>query len=345
MKEFNAVTRLLQDAVQAELVPGFVACAGIGDTVLYHDHGGHAQVQGELRAMQPNTLFDVASLTKVMVTVPALALLFAQRRLSPDTPVGHYFEQFSEGIKRKVNVGHLLAHTAGLIAPSPLLWQQASTRQAIVQAALNQPIFFEPGTMVNYSDVGYIILGEIVHRVTKTPLDVWAREQIFIPNGMDETDYLPARGDNIAATEVREQGVVIGVVHDKTAEAMNGVAGHAGLFSTASDVARYLMSWTGASQSVAHAWMDQMIVPRTQGTNGHRSWGWVLPGDSQDISGSGWPPTVASHTGFTGVSILFDRPSRTWACLLTNRIHFGRHVAIGPLRQAYHTALAKNFYG
>lgn len=345
MKEFDAVTRLLQGAVQTGLIPGFVACAGIGDDVLYFNHGGYAQVHGGARAMQPNTLFDVASLTKVMATLPAIILLFAQRRLSPDAPVSHYCDQFAEGIKKKVNVGHLLSHTAGLMTPKPHLWQQVSSKQAIVEAALSQPIYSEPGSTVHYSDVGYIILGEIIHRVTGIPLEVWTREQIFIPHGMYETGYLPTRAENIAATEVREQGVVVGVVHDRTAQVMDGVAGHAGLFSTASDIARYLMVWTGVSKFLARKWMDQMVVPRTTGTTGNRSWGWVLQGDSQDISGMGWPRSVASHTGFTGVSVLFDRPSRVWACLLTNRIHFGRHVAIGPLRQAYHTALAKTFYG
>ena len=341
MEDYDAVTVLLHDAVRSGLIPGFVACAGIGEDILYQSYGGYAQLLGETRRMQPNTMFDVASLTKVMATLPAFLLLMTKGCLSPDTPISHYFPQYAEGEKKRVRVGHLLSHTAGLVAPQPLLWQQFSCRSEIVDAALNQPIKNEPGAMVHYSDVGYIILGELIQQETGVPLDTWTREHIFIPCGMCNTGYNPTNIENIAATEGHGGNAMTGIVHDKTARSMGGVAGHAGLFSTGSDIAHYLMLWTGKPHLIHDVLLDQSIVPKYSRTNGNRGWGWALHGDRQDISGDGWPHTVASHTGFTGTSVLFDRPSRVWACLLTNRVLLGRTVNIGPLRRAYHTALGR----
>ncbi len=344
MREFQPVTGLLNEAVTTGLIPGFVAVAGVGQDVWYRCHGGQAQVYAGRRPMHEDTLFDVASLTKVMVTLPSALMLVERGYFSIDTPVAAYFPQYAYGAKRKVSIGHLLTHTAGLVVPKPPLWQQFAQRKEIVEAALAQPIGNEPGTVVQYSDVGFVILGELIEQVTGVSLDSWVEGQVFRPLEMYDTRYAPWGVTNVAATEVRDGRATVGLVHDKTAGAMQSVAGHAGLFSTGMDVAHYLMMWAGASKLIDNKLLDQAVLSKTLGTNGNRGWGWVLRGDSHDICGERWPPTAASHTGFTGTSVMFDRPSHTWACLLTNRVHYGRAVNITMLRRRFHTALGHAFF-
>ena len=344
MREFEPVTDLLNEAVTTGLIPGFVAVAGVGQDVWYRSHGGQAQVYAERRPMHEDTLFDVASLTKVMATLPSILMLIDRGSFSVDTPLSRYFSQYAHGAKCRVQIGHLLTHTAGLVTPKPFLWEQCTQRKELVEVALAQPLGNEPGTVVQYSDVGFIILGELIERETGTSLDAWVEGQIFRPLAMSDTRYAPWGARNVAATEVRDGCPTVGVVHDKTAEAMQAVAGHAGLFSTGMDVAHYLMMWAGASKLIDNRLLDEAVLSKTLGANGNRGWGWVLRGDSHDISGEGWPPTVASHTGFTGTSVVFDRPTHTWACLLTNRVHYGRAVNITRLRRRFHTALGFVFF-
>lgn len=344
MRAFEPVSDILNEAVTTGLIPGFVAVAGVGHDVRYLYYGGQAQVYAERRPMREDTLFDVASLTKVMATLPSALILIERGCFSVDTPLSTYFPQYAYGPKCRVCIGHLLTHTAGLKVSNPPLWERFSQRNEIVEAALAQSIENEPGTVVQYSDVGFIILGELIERVTGISLDTWVEGQVFRPLEMHDTRYAPWSVTNVAATEVRDGSPTVGVVHDKTARAMQGVAGHAGLFSTAMDVAHYLMMWAGASKLIDGRLLDQAVLPKTPETNGNRGWGWVLRGDSQDISGERWPSTVASHTGFTGTSIVFDRPSHTWACLLTNRVHYGRDVNIATLRRRFHTALGSAFF-
>ncbi|MHB1612415.1 MAG: serine hydrolase domain-containing protein [Sulfobacillus sp.] len=337
---FSAARDLLEDAVASDRIPGAVAICGRKSEILFQFHCGFAQVYPVARQMQHDTLFDVASLTKVMATLPALLILVERGQISLDTPLSDYFPAFAEVSKRAVRVKHLITHTSGLVAKKPFLWERFEGTDAIIAAALAEPLDTEPGARVAYSDYGYIIAGALVEQVSRRPLAEFLQDTVFGPLQMHDTTFNPTGAKNIAATEVERGVAKLGVVHDKTAAAMGGIAGHAGLFSSARDMARYLGMWVGGPGPLAQNTCEHAVGLQTPGLTGRRGWGWVLRGDSQDISGDLWPDTVASHTGFTGTSTIFDRPSGAWAVLLTNRVHFGRHIDIGSLRRQFHNAVA-----
>lgn len=344
MHAFRAAQELLEEAVASRLIPGVVGLCGRGPEVLFQFHEGFAQIDPSQRRMQEDTLFDLASLTKVLATLPALLILVQHGDLSLDTPLAQYFYPFRFGAKQKVQVRHLLTHTSGLVPRTPPLWQRCQGSEAIIAAATEEPLEAEPGTQVIYSDAGYIILGALIEQVSGSPLDEFTQRHVFRPLGMHHTTFTPQNTTNIAATEVESAITKVGVVHDKTAEVMGGVAGHAGLFAPADDVARYLGMWVGEPGPLAQDACHQAVLLKTLGLNGNRGWGWVLRGDSQDIGGDLWPESSASHTGFTGTSVIFDRPSGAWAVLLTNRIHFGRQTNISFLRRQFHNAVAEGLF-
>lgn len=337
---------LLAGAVADRLTPGAVAVAGVGPTQLMFAAVGQTSAEpGQGVPVTGETRFDMASLTKVMATLPAVLLLAAQGRIALEDPVARHVEEFASAPKSRVRVEHLLTHTSGLAAHREY-FRTLRGHDAIVRAVLEEPLEADPGTRVVYSDLGFIVLGEIVRRVAGERLDAFARRHIFDPLGMRHTTFLPdgAQGPPIAATE-RLPGAPrakVGVVHDDNAEAMGGVAGHAGLFSTARDVVRYVRMWLDRGPSVLSlADREASVRLRTAGLDGRRGLGWVLGGDAQFAAGPPWPPTAAGHTGYTGTSVVFDPGSGAWAVLLTNRVHFGRTVDVGPLRRRFHDLVAR----
>jgi CubicO group peptidase (beta-lactamase class C family) len=209
---------------------------------------------------------------------------------------------------------------------------------ALVKA---EPLAAVPGSQVVYSDLGFMLLGSLVEKIRGESLADFARREIFKPLNMNRTTFLPSEEDDCAATEMVGGLVKSGAVHDENAGGLGGVAGHAGLFAPVRDLARYMAMWTGPDKSpLGRLTREQSLVERTAGLGGHRSWGWVLRGDGFDVAGDLWPSTTAGHTGFTGTSLVFDRPSGYWAILLTNRVHFGRQTDIGELRRRFHNAVA-----
>lgn len=342
---FHVLRQVIHDGVQARLIPGAVAQVGRMNEVLWQYHEGEAQVVQHSRKMEVDTIFDLASLTKVVATLPAVLLLVEEGRLALDAPLSRYFPAFQSGMKSHVRIFHLLTHTAGLVSHQPF-YRLAQDREAIINMAAQEPLVFEPGTRVLYSDLGFMLLGSVVAQVTGEDLSTFCTSRIFKPLGMNHTRFIPAASDgNFAATEVIDNQVLAGVVHDENARAMGGIAGHAGLFAKASDLVPYLAMWTGRGGVLCEIVKERAIKCHTQGLGGNRGWGFVLRGDSYDIAGDLWPPTTASHTGFTGTSVVFDRRSGYWAVLLTNRVHFGRQVEIQDFRRRFHNAAAACLFG
>lgn len=337
---------LLEDAVRDGLVPGAVAAAGLGGEQTLSACAGQTSTEEGLGSpMAEDTLFDMASLTKVMVTLPAVLLLAAEGRIALGDPVARHLDEFATPLKASVRVEHLLTHTGGLRAHREY-FRTLRGHDAIVRTVLAEDLEAAPGTRVEYSDLGFILLGEIVRRVTGAKVDAFARERIFRPLQMPDTGYLPRDRDpaRIAATE-RLAGMrhaKVGVVHDDNAEAMGGVAGHAGLFSTVGDVRRYAEMWVDPGDMLLprHLRAD-CLRSRTDGLNGRRGLGWALRGDPHDVWGDAWPPGTVGHTGYTGTSLVFDPESSAWAILLTNRVHLGRAIDIGPLRHRFHSLVAR----
>jgi CubicO group peptidase (beta-lactamase class C family) len=367
------VGSLLDAAVLERAIPGAVAMVGRGpDTVATYVTGVADTTDG--RPMTAGTVFDLASLTKVVATTTAVLALVADGQLGLSAPVRDYLPV---AWPSAVNVRHLLTHTAGLPA-SVTFYQWCDTRAQLLRALYRTPLDASPGTRVVYSDVGFMALGQIVAVVAGEPLDVAVRRLVTGPLRMTSTAFNPSGpAARFAATEVDAAGpparhveatAWTGVVHDENARAMDGVAGHAGLFATASDLARFAGWWVshfvtpgvtpfvtpGVTPSddgpvpatLRHAAMTCQTegLPGQDGFPGLRGLGWVCRGDRYDILGDtagAWPATSVSHTGFTGTSLALDPVSGSWLVLLTNAVHFGRDAtAIRTLRRAVHAAAA-----
>ena len=348
---------LIDRAVADGTIPGAVLAAGVRTErpMLLHVAGDAQRDGARARPMTADTIFDLASLTKVTATLPCVLLLAAAGEIDLDDPARRFLPAFAGPGKDRVTVRQLLTHTAGL--PDHRKYYENLPDAAAVQAAvLAEPLTTAPGTEVRYSDLGFMVLGEIVQSASGSVLADLARLLVFDPLGMSDSTYLPpARlAGRIAATEPVAGAVRIGVVHDENAALLGGVAGHAGLFGSAADLARYAAAWVAADaeESPGALWLpsslrDEALRCQTDGLGGRRGLGWGLRNDRWDNMGDGWPDAGAGHTGFTGTSISLDRRSGLWAVLLTNAVHFGRgpeHSVVG-LRKDVHAAVAETLVG
>jgi len=307
---------------------------------------GWAETGERERKMSCSTVFDVASLTKVVVTLPIALHLLQEGDLELGTTVADVLFGFAgdgPAERRRVTVEQLLTHTSGL-PPYRDYWKLGLGPAELAARLVSEPLVALPGREVVYSDIGFYLVGRVCETVTGRRLDELACAWVTSPLGMAETSYGPRLGaEEVAATEPGPDGKAkVGVVHDETAAALGGVSGHAGLFSTAGDLALYLQAWLAPGDRwLARSWREQACVDRTAALGGHRGLGWVARGDAYDQLPENWPVTAVSHTGFTGTSLAFDPPSGRWVVLLTNDVHFGRNRGtIKLLRQAVHRALA-----
>ncbi|MCY0863927.1 MAG: serine hydrolase [Sulfobacillus sp.] len=334
--------RLLTDAIESREIPGAVAAIGVGPDVRWQYVGGYAVLEGRPPLpMQETTRFDLASLTKVMATLPAILELAGSGVVTLDDPVGLFLPGFQDGLWQDVTIKRLLTHTAGL-APTKPYFETTTGLEDFLNAIRISGLELAPGRQVVYSDLGYILLGAVVSRVTGRPFDEWVRESIWLPLGLTETRYGPIAPDLAAATEVIQGFPLQGTVHDENARALGGISGHAGVFAPLRDVIRYIQAWCDPDHPWLSGWIRQQSVScHTTGLGGRRGLGWVLRGDAYDVAGDFWPETTVSHTGFTGTSVVWDGPSRCWAVLLTNRVHLGRDRNIGRLRRRFHNVAAQ----
>jgi CubicO group peptidase (beta-lactamase class C family) len=341
---------IVSAAVRDGGVPGAVAAVGRGTVTLSSLAAGRADTTPvTARPMTAGTLFDLASLTKVVGTATAVLALAGGGQLGLDDPAARYLPGFTALHDQAVTIRHLLTHTSGL-PDTRKFYQYCSTRDELLRDLFATPCQAPPGTRVTYSDLGFLALGEIVAAVAGDPLDTAVRNLVTGPLGLTSTGYTPlanpggaAAPGRFAATERRTDGTPIsGVVHDENARLMGGVAGHAGLFSVVADLAAFCAWWVSAADiPVPAALRQEAESGQTAGLGGSRGLGWVRGGDRFDILGGHWPASAVSHTGFTGTSLALDSPSGVWAVLLTNSVHFGRDAtAVKALRRDFHAAVA-----
>jgi CubicO group peptidase (beta-lactamase class C family) len=329
---------LLHAAVESGGIPGAVAVAGQGPDTLGQWTAGQADaLQG--RPMHPDTVFDLASLTKVVATATVTLALAGRGELGLADPVADYLPGFAACRDAGVTVAHLLTHTSGLPG-SRQFYRWCGSRDALLRDLAQTAPEAPPGTRVRYSDPGFITLGEVAAAAAGEPLDQAVRRLLTGPLGLASVTFVPnGVADRFAATETRGDGTAwTGVVHDENARLMGGVAGHAGLFATAPDLARFAAWWVSEDDAVVPARLRRDATAcRTEGGGGRRGYGWTCAGDAFDSLGGHWPPTAVSHTGFTGTSLALDPATGRWLVLLTNAVHFGRDAtALAALRRAVH---------
>lgn len=311
----------LNQAVARGEVPGAVLVIGQGDRILHREAYGLRSVAPVRAAMTVDSRFDLASLTKPF-TALAIALLADRGELDFEATAATYLPRFGQNGKESVTIAQLLTHHGGLIADNALA-DYAEGREVALGRIFDLGLQAPAGTRFTYSDVGYIVLGEVVEAVDGRRLDRFLQEEVFEPLGMTDTSFRPAEEARVVPTGFDEEGVTLfGVVHDPRARALGGVAGHAGLFSTATDLARLAADLLGRSRLLSPEMQEEFLRPRwdASGEVG-RSYGFDVDTAYSSPRGA-WPRGRSfGHTGFTGTSIWMDRESRSYCILLTSRLH------------------------
>jgi uncharacterized protein YbbC (DUF1343 family) len=354
---FDDIPPLVEQAIADKKLPGAVVVIGRGDRVLWQKAIGHRAVEPSMEPMTLDTIFDLASLTKVVATTTSVMKLVEDGRIRLSDRVATYIPGFERYHKGGVTVRHLMTHTSGLRPDLDLADDWQGSDKAI-ELAIEEVPTAPPGEHFVYSDINYELLGEIVHRVSGETLDVFARKHIFEPLGMKDTMFLPpaALRPRIAPTEkctpfgwpCEGPGTswLRGVVHDPTARRMGGVAGHAGLFSTGADLAVFCrMLLDGGVYRGVRILSPLTVAKMTTGASGSadgsvRGLGWDIDSAYSSNRGELLPIGSYGHTGFTGTSIWIDPLTRTWVIFLSNRVHPDGKGDVTPLRAKMATIAA-----
>jgi len=297
------------------------------DSLVYLHSYGRLTYADTSPAVDDHTRFDMASLTKVIATTTVALMLEEQGRLDIDRTVASYLPGFNAPDKKSITVRMLLTHRGGLEAFSPL-WKTLRGRDQYLAAINSRPLIYTPDTKSVYSDWDFVLMGLIVEQITGETLDRYTARTIFAPLGMSETGFRPDSVDrrHIAPTELEldpPRGQVWGSVHDENAWALGGVAGHAGLFSTAHDMAIFArMLIDGGSVGAVRLLSPATIARWTsaQGPRSSRALGWDTPA-VHSSAGRFFSPRSYGHTGYTGTSIWSDPERGVWVVLLTNRVY------------------------
>ena len=327
-------------AIAARRLPGAVVWVEHGSGHYCKAYGRRALVPA-VETMTGDTIFDVASLTKVLATVPAVMLLWERGRIKLDEPVQSCIPEFTGGGKERITVRQLLTHTSGLpegISTHPP-WQGAATAIRMVCALKLQA---PPGRDFLYSDANFILLGEIAARLAHMPLNEFCAGEIYQPLKMLDTGFLPGQDKLPRIAPTGQVGGVMlrGVVHDPAARFMGGVAGHAGLFTTAPDLARFarMMLNLGQLDGVRILKPDTVKMMTSVQTppaiKARRGFGWDIDSAYSGARGAHFPIGSYGHTGFTGVALWIDPFSRTFSIFLSNRLHPAGNAGVVDL---YHT--------
>ena len=345
---------VVADAIARHELPGAVVLVGHGRKVVFRKAYGNRAIEPFAEPMTLDTIFDVASLTKIVATTTSVLILVEEGKILLSDPVVRYIPEFAAGggDRAKVTIEHLLTHRAGLVPDDPLELY-TGTPEEIFQRKYQQPLKSPPGSQFVYSDVGYEVLGEVIRKVSGQTLDRFAEERIFRPLGMKETFFLP-RGSSpprgvslsrIAPTERRGDHWMRGEVHDPRSYALGGVAGHAGVFSTAADLARFCQmilegGSLGRARILSPLSVEAMTRPRFYGDGDVRGLGWDIATAYSRNRGDLFPPGTFGHTGFTGTSLWIDPSSDTFVVFLSNRVHPDGKGDVSRLRALVATLVA-----
>ena len=368
------IDEAIADSIKRKEMPGAVVLVGRQGRIVYRKAFGNRAVEPKIEPMTLDTIFDLASLTKVVATATSVMMLVEQGKLKLSDPVSRYIPEFAQAGKEKVTVEQLLTHRAGFV-PDNSIHDYENGPQEAMQRIYELKPDYEPGSRFLYSDVGYIVAAEIVRRVTGKPIDQFATENLFKPLGLKHTSFYrfpfdtanpdpsDAEGDSgkeplvtgeargyrpaiqktnprhrpesaqkIAPTEKRvgrkgdESGFMRGEVHDPRAYLLGGVAGHAGLFSTADDLAVFCQMilnggvYNGARLLGPYT-VERMTMPRGVPVSELRGIGWDVGTSFSTNRGDLFPAGTFGHTGFTGTSMWIDPASETFVVFLSNRVH------------------------
>ena len=331
---------ILNSAVQDHLIPGAVLIVGHHGKVVYRRCYGSRSLEPVQERMTLDTVFDMASLTKPLMTATAVMQLYEQGKLSPNDPVSQYLPDFAANGKQDITIRQLLTHYSGLPPDISLADPWEGKQEAYTRAFAVKPIH-PPGVQFVYSDVNFIVLGALVEKISGLTLDEYAQRFIIKPLGLTHTRYLPPVSwkPSIAPTQYDQGGMLRGVVHDPTSRRMGGIAGHAGLFSTGDDMAVYAqnlldrLAGRASHFPLSRIVLQKMVAPEQPATGtALRGFGWDIDSPYSGNRGTLFPVGSFGHTGFTGTSLWIDPVSDSYVVLLTNSVHPNGPKSITELR-------------
>jgi serine-type D-Ala-D-Ala carboxypeptidase len=348
--QFERAIQVLERGIAEHAFPGAVFAITVRGEILATDSLGRLTYDQHSPEVRPETVFDLASLTKVLATTAMAMKLYEAQRLTLDQKIAEIVPEFLAGgpganVRRsQITLRMLLAHSSGLPA-YVRLFEGAASREELLSAAYCVPLEADPDTRAEYSDIGFIILGEALSRISGQALNVFCKREIFEPLGMEYTTYLPPKEwrEEIPPTlddkDFRRR-VIQGEVHDENASVMGGIAGHAGVFSSVEDVSKFALSMLGFApklfrQETIRLFTQQQTIPA--GTS--RALGWDTP-SSPSQSGKHFSPHSFGHLGYTGTSLWIDAERKISIALLTNRSWpDARNQVIKQVRPAFYDAV------
>ena len=340
------LSQLMRRCIEQNMFPGGVVLVRLGNDVIVHEAYGHSCTHqdnhsrlSESLPAQLDTMYDLASITKVFTATCAMQLV-DEKRIRLDDPVAGHLPDFAVNGKGNITVRHLLAHVTGL--PNCRLWEEASTPEDRIRQVMAVTPEFSPGSAVMYHDTNLIVLGRLIEEVGGRSLDQAMTTRVLDPLGLDYTRFGPldTSTSDVAATEDESyvgRGMVRGEVHDENAWCLGHVAGHAGLFSTAHDLSIFgQMYLNGGTYNGARILAPETVSEMTRnqvGNLGDRGLGWQL--NASYYMGDLASPQTYGHTGFTGTSMVADPRRELVVVLLTNRVHPTRYGPnVDPVRRA-----------
>ena len=324
--DFSGINEAANEGVASGEIPGAVIMIGRGDDILIHRAYGSRRLLPQPAPMTVDTIFDMASLTKPFGTTLAVMSLVERGAIKLDAPLGRYLKEFRDKQYDEITIKRLLTHSAGLVAYPPNSAVSAGFPGA-ASAIAKLPLDYQPGSAFQYSDTGFILLGEVVRRVSGSPLDRYLEKAVFRPLGLNDTSFHPKPGSlgRVAPTEFVNGLLLRGEVHDQRARLLGGVAGHAGMFSTSRDLSRIIRMLLNRGTLEGHrilqpATVKEMWEPASP-TVGGRALGWDVSSSFSKTMAPFFPEGSVGHLGFTGTAVWIDPSTRSYLIVLTNRVH------------------------
>jgi CubicO group peptidase (beta-lactamase class C family) len=348
--DFNKADKILMNAIDNKAFPGAVVLVSKDSKIIYEKPFGHLTYDKNSASVSNNTIYDIASLTKVVATTTSAMICYDRKLFSLDDQVAMYLPAFAKNGKENVTIKNLLLHNSGLPA-FKRFYGKYNSEEEVIDALYSIEIDYETGTKTVYSDLGMIVFGKLIEKVTGEKLDQFCKEEIFQPLQMKNTYFNPPDSlkYKIAPTEYDDywrNKLVWGTVHDENSALMGGIAGHAGVFSTANDLSHLLQMLLNGGKYNS----EQLINPETiklftkrYSSQSTRALGWDTKSKKGSSAGALFDNTSFGHTGFTGTSIWVDPTRELFVIFLTSRIHPTReNKQLFKIRPALHNAIMES---
>ncbi|MEN2768666.1 serine hydrolase domain-containing protein [Ornithinibacillus xuwenensis] len=344
------VREFLQLEIALNHIPGAIVHVSHQGKVILEEVLGNRVVYPNQEPMKPDTVFDLASLSKVVATLPVMLKLLDDGEFRLDDRVSFFIPEFAANGKEAILIRHLLTHTSGLPAHKPYFMNNLRTEE-VLTSIYNEIPEYQPGEKVVYSDLGFIVLYQVIEKITGQRFEEVVQREILAPLEMHDTGFNPSfQKERFAVTEYNEklQDYKAGIVHDDNTESMGGISGHAGLFSTIDDLQKFCVMIENngmyhGKRILSEASLRLSRKNYTSFDAEYRGLGWMLRSPTYASCGDYYAEESYGHTGFTGTSIWFDPEVALHVILLTNRVHFGRKPPILRLRPRLHNIIRSYF--